>query len=346
MKQLSRCLLIGLCILMPWQVIQSNPIEVKFISEVLLQGQDSGEWIIELDLRIDSPNNIDGWFLTTATDTAYMNPGLTPDSTGFLLIRRDSLQSELTLSGTGETITLFHEQGYYLDQVRFGDVIDAQISVPLPGQSMCLGHGWQYFWCIDNTPTLGEENDEDGTIGTISGYIYSSSGSPLADAWIVFEYMPWGSDSLYVVADSEGLYVIENTAKHTDLFVNSPGFTSQLVELQVWPDSTGEMDFFLSPLVGIDDKELQVPEQLELMQNYPNPFNASTSIQFGLPSDGHVSIDVLKLDGGHIASMINENMPVGLHTVIWEAADTPSGVYFYKLQFGDKNISRKMILLK
>jgi len=325
---------------------RANPIEVRFINEILLESLDGSGWAIELDFRIETPENLDGWFLTTSTDTAYINPGLVPDSSGFMVLRNDSLQSDLTLSSTGEAVTLFQDLEFYGDQVRYGNVPDFQISTPFPGQSLSLRRDWRHYWCIDNTPTLGAENDADGTIGTLSGNVYSASGIPLDGAWIVLEYVPWSPDSQFVEVDDEGHYSIETTARYTALNIHSVGFTSQTMLLQVRPDSTEAIDFVLSPLVGVDDNELQIPEQLKLMQNYPNPFNASTRIEYGLPEATYVTIDVFNLDGSHVANVLGEKMSAGKHEILWNTGSVPSGIYVYTIQVGDIKLSRKMILLK
>ena len=325
----------------------ANPIEVKFINELLLEDLDGTGWAIELDLRMEMPASLDGWFLTTSTDTAYINQGLIPDSTGFIVLRSDSLQSELTLKSAGEAVTLFHGLGFYMDQIRYGDVVDFQVLAPFPGQSLSLRRDWQYYWCIYNTPTLGEENDIEGTRGTISGNVYSTSGSPLSDARIVVSnYLYWSPDTLLVEVDGEGHYSTETTARYTALNVHCDGFTSQNMLLQVWPDSTEVIEFSLSPLVDVDDNEHQIPEQLELMQNYPNPFNTSTIIRYGLPEAARVAIDVFKLDGSHVVNIFEGNMSAGSHEVSWNDGGVPSGIYVYIIQADDIKLSRKMILLK
>ncbi len=87
------------------------------------------------------------------------------------------------------------------------------------------------------------------------------------------------------------------------------------------------------------------------MYNYPNPFNPSTTISFHIPISSHVSLSVYNIRGQKVAQLINENMPLGLHKVVWDGKDNNkqavgSGVYFVKLETGNETSTRKMILIK
>ena len=83
-----------------------------------------------------------------------------------------------------------------------------------------------------------------------------------------------------------------------------------------------------------------------LSQNYPNPFNPETVIRYSIPQAEEVSLVVYNLIGEKVALLINGNMPAGNHGVTWDAANLPSGIYFYRLQAGDFVQTRKMVLLK
>ncbi|MBD3232470.1 MAG: T9SS type A sorting domain-containing protein, partial [candidate division Zixibacteria bacterium] len=88
------------------------------------------------------------------------------------------------------------------------------------------------------------------------------------------------------------------------------------------------------------------PSEYGLRGNYPNPFNASTNINFSLPEAGNVSLEVYNLMGQKIATLVNGYKEAGQHTVNWDASSYSSGVYFYKLDAGEKLLTRRMTLLK
>lgn len=99
-------------------------------------------------------------------------------------------------------------------------------------------------------------------------------------------------------------------------------------------------------LDGWFDGNTGIPEEMALHSNYPNPFNATTTISLDLPSAGDVNLEVYNLMGQRIATLIDEKMDAGRHSVTWDASAAASGVYFYKLTTGGKTFTKKMVLLK
>ena len=89
-----------------------------------------------------------------------------------------------------------------------------------------------------------------------------------------------------------------------------------------------------------------LPESLELTQNYPNPFNPTTTIQYSLPSSSEVTLKVYNLQGKEVATLVDGNQPAGVHDVRFDAAHLASGIYFYQLSTPDRQIVRKMALMK
>ena len=84
----------------------------------------------------------------------------------------------------------------------------------------------------------------------------------------------------------------------------------------------------------------------KLLQNYPNPFNPSTSIKFSIAEEGKVSIAVFNILGEKIVELLNKELTAGNHSVVFNASNLTSGIYFYRLQIGGFVKSKKLILLK
>jgi len=91
---------------------------------------------------------------------------------------------------------------------------------------------------------------------------------------------------------------------------------------------------------------VNTPSKFELSQNYPNPFNPSTKISFSLPQTGHVSLKVYNALGQEVAQLINGVKEAGIHTIEFNAGNLNSGIYFYKLESGNLNQVKKMMLVK
>ncbi len=83
-----------------------------------------------------------------------------------------------------------------------------------------------------------------------------------------------------------------------------------------------------------------------LSQNCPNPFNPNTKIEYSIPQISQVQIKVFDVLGNDIETLVNDEKPAGTYELTWNAANLPSGVYFYRIKAGDFIQTKKMILLK
>ncbi len=88
------------------------------------------------------------------------------------------------------------------------------------------------------------------------------------------------------------------------------------------------------------------PDQFVLAQNFPNPFNAQTSIQFSVPHEGDVRIEVFDLYGQVVTVLRDGPAPVGAHMVHWTGNNNASGVYFYRMLFDGLSQVKPMMLLR
>jgi hypothetical protein len=85
----------------------------------------------------------------------------------------------------------------------------------------------------------------------------------------------------------------------------------------------------------IIETDLALPKNFELSQNYPNPFNPSTKINYTLPFDSKVTLEVYNVAGVKIAQLVNEEKPAGYYSVDFNSFSVgngiSSGVYFYRI---------------
>ena len=103
-------------------------------------------------------------------------------------------------------------------------------------------------------------------------------------------------------------------------------------------------------LVSVSNLE---PEILNYkLKNYPNPFNPITTISYDLPANiANPVIEIFNIKGEKVKTLVNEVLPVGEHSAVWNGRDSngkrvSSGIYFYKLKAGDFQKVKKMMLLK
>ena len=90
----------------------------------------------------------------------------------------------------------------------------------------------------------------------------------------------------------------------------------------------------------------EVPDKFFLLQNYPNPFNPETNIKFALLKSGVVKLTVFDALGKELSVLVNEYKTQGIYTAKFDAANFPSGSYYYKLETDNFSEVKKMILLK
>jgi hypothetical protein len=173
----------------------------------------------------------------------------------------------------------------------------------------------------------------------------------VADGWDARDDSAWltaynggqpGADSMYVNRSidlhntfSMGDVVLLRWRLFSDAFVTGWGWAVDNIAVT----SSGP--------TGIDD----TPPAVTLNRNYPNPFNPSTTIAFHLPHSGATSLKVYDVRGRLVRTLINEVRQAGQHHQEWDGRNNQgqrvaSGVYMYRLVFGNVVQTRKMTLLK
>ncbi|MBS1493718.1 MAG: T9SS type A sorting domain-containing protein, partial [Bacteroidetes bacterium] len=99
-------------------------------------------------------------------------------------------------------------------------------------------------------------------------------------------------------------------------------------------------------VTGVGTQLTLTPDKYELAQNYPNPFNPTTKINFSLPKQGFVSLNIFDVTGREVAKLVNEVTEAGYHSVDFNASNFASGVYFYRIEAGEFTDTRRMMLIK
>ena len=97
---------------------------------------------------------------------------------------------------------------------------------------------------------------------------------------------------------------------------------------------------------GIEDV-VQNPTEYFVVSNYPNPFNAQTTISYNLPQASNVTLKIYDSLGRQVETLIdNGYFSAGQHQVIWDAANSATGTYFYRLDVDGYSSTSKMLLIK
>ena len=98
--------------------------------------------------------------------------------------------------------------------------------------------------------------------------------------------------------------------------------------------------------VGRDGWRVNEPGAFRLWEAYPNPFNSCIRITFEVPEQGEISFKVYDQTGREVFSSPPSQSEAGTHFFEWDAHGLPSGSYLFKLYYGDKVQSAKLVLVK
>lgn len=88
-----------------------------------------------------------------------------------------------------------------------------------------------------------------------------------------------------------------------------------------------------------------LPGDYQLSQNYPNPFNPTTKVAFAVPTASEVTLTIYNITGQKVAEFAGA-YEAGNHIIEWDASSQASGIYFYKMNAGNFEMTKKMVLLK
>jgi len=89
-----------------------------------------------------------------------------------------------------------------------------------------------------------------------------------------------------------------------------------------------------------------IPTEYSLTDAYPNPFNASAKIGFALPENANVRLEVFNMMGQKVTTLVDKPMEAGSHSIIWDASNNSSGIYFYRLTTEKFTSTKRVSLVK
>lgn len=144
-----------------------------------------------------------------------------------------------------------------------------------------------------------------------------------------------------IVADNQG------AAETATTYMSADGSNDSWYDLGANQSDDVAVRIRVSGTVGVDDNyvaNLRAPAIA--IRNYPNPFNSRTTIEYIIPSAGHVVLQIFDILGRHVETLINGYQISGSYRTEWDSRSLPSGYYFYKIQTGTMVETGQMLLLK
>ena len=139
--------------------------------------------------------------------------------------------------------------------------------------------------------------------------------------------------------NGKGNSTLPSTYSYEDGNLNTGNYEYRLKQI----DFNGNYRYFnLSNEVIIG-----TPDRFSLSQNYPNPFNPSTMINFQISKGNNVTLKIYNSSGSEISTLVNEFKEPGYYSYEFSAlGNLASGVYYCKLNSGEFEAVKRMILLK
>lgn len=154
--------------------------------------------------------------------------------------------------------------------------------------------------------------------------------------------------------DPKGTAPIKTLTTTTYLDTEVTGGQNYYYRLSAYDFSGNESAFSAElpvSITDVNDRSGGIPTVFALQQNYPNPFNPETSIQYQLPTPGHVTLVIYSSLGQEVRRLVDRSQPAAYHVVVWDGRDDsgnllPSGVYFYRIESGKFTAMKKLVMMK
>ncbi|MDD5088061.1 MAG: T9SS type A sorting domain-containing protein [bacterium] len=152
-----------------------------------------------------------------------------------------------------------------------------------------------------------------------------------------------GEFTRIVTLPSQGNSATEQRYEYTDTDVN-PGQTYWYYLADV--DMSGNRSEHRGMIVSATALDPVAAPSTYSLSVYPNPFNPSTTISFTLAEAGAVRVAVYDVRGRWIQTLADEERNAGGHKFAFDARELPSGVYFVRMESGEFQGTRKVVLMR
>jgi hypothetical protein len=157
----------------------------------------------------------------------------------------------------------------------------------------------------------------------------------------VEEYDPQ-AETWTVIDPTPRAMILHTSSVYDNLLYVFSGSTTNITRVTL-TDSV--FSYYLSTSSSESQKN-QIPDVFVLHQNYPNPFNPSTTIGFTLPKSEFVELKVYNILGKEVSTLVSNKLNSGNHTYQFNGNNLASGIYYYRIQSGEFQDMKKMVLIR
>lgn len=337
-----------------FMMVGANPLVPPSVALSELAFDSNGNWIMEIQCFDGGPYMaIDSIHIESSSGSSMLTR-INYTSPYIILVTNDSLNTSLDINPLGDSVLVACYYGYpyhgFTDALVYGNKLTSRIRSPQSGESIAGVppiYNHINLYSIDNTPTIGVENDTTGMCATLHGSIYDMNNELLNIDNGRFEF--WNCvSSFYSKTDGSyttSVYSFDNQITHLFYYTSLyKGIWVQIDTLNIVgePDSVITRDIHLLGSLLSDFHEVELGSE-SIFEIYPNPikdysFNYKVSVPV-LSSESY--IELINLSGQRIAQYsINESSGK-----IILPSDTPGGTYVVRLFVNRKNYASSKIIV-
>lgn len=368
-----RKIIVSLLLLLSIGFSKANPISLPPVISEFYLVSDS-EWYLELyfDPAFYYDTILDGYQITTSTDTVLFKDGIHFTSGSILIITQDSLQSLLHIYRVGDMIRIEKTVPYneWIDEITFGNFQYSEINAPLIGQSM-VKHSYSCFDTYnmqntiayklvkENTPSIGFNQFQANVfMGTFSGKILDMAHNPLSGVKVgnpASYYEPAGTCSVefncFTNTSGEFSALVKGGKQNVRIYNISSIFLDTIINVE--PDSVNYYEINLDTL--LNHTALNLFHQDFILSSFPNPSDGKTTISLELPENVYSVNTLIKIynsSGDMIRILpVDISSKQNKYSVEWDGKYYDdavfSGIYYCNLEIdGRKIATNKLIITK
>lgn len=223
--------------------------------------------------------------------------------------------------------------------------------------NLILGSG-----VVDYDPLYNDANNGDFTLPSNSPVLNKAKdGSPIGDLRWATNPRSYFTINEVIFGDGIVSYSPESNSKdyNPSTIVTLSAYPSEGYEFYEWSGDINSFDSVAQVTMDGDkniiatftkivavESEIEIPNEFSLRQNYPNPFNPSTVIEYSIPKESKVKLDIYNVQGELIKTLVNNYQSAGVYKITWSPNNLSSGLYILRMRADAFSSSRKIIFMK
>jgi len=183
--------------------------------------------------------------------------------------------------------------------------------------------------------------------GLIEEYrIYRSRSEILTDAVPMIQFASIDALNEYEANNTVLVTTVDANVTAIDDFVPIGGES-----YYYWIQAVGSLGASKIATADVITRIVEMPGEFSLSAAYPNPFNPSTTLEYSIPAESHISLVVYDALGRKVAILVDGIMKPGSYTAVWDGRDESgsmlgSGLYIYRFTAGSFTAQGKVMFLR